>query len=268
MNERRPWFRSSRKRAVHRGQCSSATGGRKRRIRPDVEVVMTSFRARALQPVSGVCWIRSIESRRKCCSERKGAFPTSRARARDRVPANVVEVMRVGRGASGLGSAPSCSFSPTSRYFRSMTSEERRNPVPTHRIGPPRPYRAILAPQRPRSPRGRRRKSAIHPAVPAQLSASRVAAWVRGHAPAMSPQSIRSPTRNPGSRNSRILFFRRTIPRFKPNSLLIPYGVPWKGTVAQRVRIPPGKLSLQPVAIGADDGGNDIVRSTSVERVA
>ena len=53
-----------------------------------------------------------------------------------------------------------------------------------------------------------------------------------------------------------------------PSSFLITYGVPWKGTVAQRVRIPPGKLSLQPVAIGADDGGNDIVRSTSVERVA
>ena len=52
------------------------------------------------------------------------------------------------------------------------------------------------------------------------------------------------------------------------NRLLITYGVPWKGTVPQRVRIPPGKLSLQPVAIGADDGGNDIVRSTSVERVA
>ena len=50
--------------------------------------------------------------------------------------------------------------------------------------------------------------------------------------------------------------------------LLITYRVPWKGTVPQRVRIPPGKLSLQPVAIGADDGGNDIVRSTSVERVA
>ena len=49
---------------------------------------------------------------------------------------------------------------------------------------------------------------------------------------------------------------------------LITYGVPWKGTVPQRVRNPPGKLSLQPVAIGADDGGNDIVRSTSVERVA
>ena len=49
---------------------------------------------------------------------------------------------------------------------------------------------------------------------------------------------------------------------------LITYRVPWKGTVPQRVRIPPGKLSLQPVAIGADDGGNDIVRSTSVERVA
>ena len=45
---------------------------------------------------------------------------------------------------------------------------------------------------------------------------------------------------------------------------LITYRVPWKGTVPQRVRIPPGKLSLQPVAIGADDGGNDIVRSTSV----
>ena len=47
-------------------------------------------------------------------------------------------------------------------------------------------------------------------------------------------------------------------------ALLITYRVPWKGTVPQRVRIPPGKLSLQPVAIGADDGGNDIVRSTSV----
>ena len=46
--------------------------------------------------------------------------------------------------------------------------------------------------------------------------------------------------------------------------LLITYRVPWKGTVPQRVRIPPGKLSLQPVAIGAGDGGNDIVRSTSV----
>ena len=52
------------------------------------------------------------------------------------------------------------------------------------------------------------------------------------------------------------------------NPYLITYGVPWKGTVPQRVRNPPGKLSLQPVAIGADDGGNDIVRSTSVERVA
>ena len=51
-------------------------------------------------------------------------------------------------------------------------------------------------------------------------------------------------------------------PLAKP--LLITYRVPWKGTVPQRVRIPPGKLSLQPVAIGADDGGNDIVRSTSV----
>ena len=51
-------------------------------------------------------------------------------------------------------------------------------------------------------------------------------------------------------------------------AFLITYGVPWKGTVPQRVRNPPGKLSLQPVAIGADDGGNDIVRSTSVERVA
>ena len=46
------------------------------------------------------------------------------------------------------------------------------------------------------------------------------------------------------------------------------YGVPWKGTVPQRVRIPPGKLSLQPVAIGADGRGNDIVRSTSMERAA
>ena len=49
-----------------------------------------------------------------------------------------------------------------------------------------------------------------------------------------------------------------------PRAFLITYRVPWKGTVPQRVRIPPGKLSLQPVAIGADDGGNDIVRSTSV----
>ena len=47
----------------------------------------------------------------------------------------------------------------------------------------------------------------------------------------------------------------------------IAYGVPWKGTIPQRVRIPPGKLSLQPVAIGADDGGNDIVRSTPMEWV-
>ena len=53
-----------------------------------------------------------------------------------------------------------------------------------------------------------------------------------------------------------------------PSDFLITYRVPWKGTVPQRVRNPPGKLSLQPVAIGADDGGNDIVRSTSVERVA
>ena len=50
----------------------------------------------------------------------------------------------------------------------------------------------------------------------------------------------------------------------QPKGFLITYRVPWKGTVPQRVRIPPGKLSLQPVAIGADDGGNDIVRSTSV----
>ena len=56
--------------------------------------------------------------------------------------------------------------------------------------------------------------------------------------------------------------------QLKPSRFLAAYGVPWKGTVPQRVRIPPGKLSLQPVAIGADDGGNDIVRSTSMERVA
>ena len=35
-----------------------------------------------------------------------------------------------------------------------------------------------------------------------------------------------------------------------PKPYLITYRVPWKGTVPQRVRIPPGKLSLQPVAIG------------------
>ena len=58
------------------------------------------------------------------------------------------------------------------------------------------------------------------------------------------------------------------VKRVPANDDLITYGVPWKGTVPQRVRIPPGELSLQPVAIGADDGGNDIVRSTSVERVA
>ena len=29
-----------------------------------------------------------------------------------------------------------------------------------------------------------------------------------------------------------------------PNLVLITYCVPWKGTVPQRVRIPPGKLSL------------------------
>ena len=32
------------------------------------------------------------------------------------------------------------------------------------------------------------------------------------------------------------------------------YGVPWKGTIPQRVRIPPGKLSNLSVAIGADNG--------------
>ena len=37
------------------------------------------------------------------------------------------------------------------------------------------------------------------------------------------------------------------------------HDAPWKSTIPQRVRIPPGKLSLQPAAIGADDGGNDIV---------
>ena len=35
--------------------------------------------------------------------------------------------------------------------------------------------------------------------------------------------------------------------------------MPWKGTDPQRVQIPPGRLSFQPVAIGADDGGNDVV---------
>ena len=34
---------------------------------------------------------------------------------------------------------------------------------------------------------------------------------------------------------------------------LAAYGVPWKGTIPQRVRIPPGKLSLLTAAIGADD---------------
>ena len=56
----------------------------------------------------------------------------------------------------------------------------------------------------------------------------------------------------------------RRMPWPDVSHFLITYRVPWKGTVPQRVRIPPGKLSLQPVAIGADDGGNDIVRSTSV----
>ena len=46
----------------------------------------------------------------------------------------------------------------------------------------------------------------------------------------------------------------------EPARFQIAYGVPWKGTIPQRVRIPPGKLSLQPVAIEADDGGNDKVR--------
>ena len=31
---------------------------------------------------------------------------------------------------------------------------------------------------------------------------------------------------------------------------------PWKGATTQRVRNPPGELSLQPVAIGAVHGGN------------
>ena len=59
-----------------------------------------------------------------------------------------------------------------------------------------------------------------------------------------------------------------TLHRHDESLFHFAYGVPWKGTVPQRVRIPPGKLSLQPVAIGADDGGNDIVRSTPMERVA
>jgi hypothetical protein len=33
--------------------------------------------------------------------------------------------------------------------------------------------------------------------------------------------------------------------------------VPWKGRNLQWVRIPPGNWSLQPVAIGAGEGGND-----------
>ena len=72
---------------------------------------------------------------------------------------------------------------------------------------------------------------------------------VVGRAPEPTPIAGSAPSRA-APRNARVL--------------LITYRVPWKGTVPQRVRIPPGKLSLQPVAIGADDGGNDIVRSTSV----
>ena len=75
-----------------------------------------------------------------------------------------------------------------------------------------------------------------------------------GH-PARSSQRFTSP----GARDGGPTLAERVARRH-----LITYRVPWKGTVPQRVRIPPGKLSLQPVAIGADDGGNDIVRSTSV----
>ena len=61
---------------------------------------------------------------------------------------------------------------------------------------------------------------------------------------------------------------RQDSPEIEPIRLRSAYSVPWKGTIPQWVRIPLRKLSLQPVATGADDGGNDIVRSTSVEQVA
>ena len=65
-----------------------------------------------------------------------------------------------------------------------------------------------------------------------------------------------------------MLRYHVTCPKFVTESKkVITYGVR-KGTVSQRVRVSPGKTSLQSVAIGTDDGGNDIVRSTSVERVA
>ena len=66
---------------------------------------------------------------------------------------------------------------------------------------------------------------------------------------------------------------RGTVSHHVPNDMapnsknVITYGVR-KGTVPQRVRVSPGKPSLPAVAIGADGGDNDIVRSTSMERVA
>ena len=53
-----------------------------------------------------------------------------------------------------------------------------------------------------------------------------------------------------------------------PCCFRIACGVPRKGTIPQRVRIPLGILPIHTVAIEEDDRGNDIVRSTSVERVA
>ena len=53
----------------------------------------------------------------------------------------------------------------------------------------------------------------------------------------------------------------------KSKRFLAAYGVPWKSTTPQRERIPPGELSLQPVAVGADDRSTDIVRNTSMEPV-
>ena len=51
-------------------------------------------------------------------------------------------------------------------------------------------------------------------------------------------------------------------------TVLITYRVPWKGTVPQRVRIPPGKLSLQPVAIGVSSQATPSASAARPHRVS
>ena len=151
----------------------------------------------------------------------------------------------------------------------------------------PRAPTACACPATPRLRFSPSVQSALHSCgkggVPSSRPASRPVDWSpdRSCSNQFGPSARRSRMKNLGMMCERHSFLTRPhsahsatgrgrLPRLgrgiasnaKPD--LITYRVPWKGTVPQRVRIPPGKLSLQPVAIGADDGGNDIVRSTSV----